>query len=283
MSSAMKPCPASSPKAKQRLFITPCALTHSLMQKSCAARLWCASRAEDTSHLGFFGSREAQRGALPPTWTTITPRGGRHLIWASDPNVDIRNSAGKIGPGIDVRGSGGYVIWPPSRNATGGVYQWEPGGPQNAALAPPWLIALAKAKKSSAYAKAALDRECKNVASAQPGMRNSTLNTAAFNLFQLVAGGVLDEQEVRDRLFEAAEVCRLVADDGAASVLATIDSGAQAGRKQPRTRPRPAPQSGARPTIDLMDGQLLRIIGETEDALLASGLPIFSRAGMLIE
>jgi len=32
-----------------------------------------------------------------------------------------------------------------------------------------------------------------------------------------------------------------------------------------------------------MDGQLLRIIGETEDALLASGLPIFSRAGMLVE
>ena len=225
----------------------------------------------------------AQRGALPPTWTTITPRGGRHLIWASDPNVDIRNSAGKIGPGIDVRGSGGYVIWPPSRNATGGVYQWEPGGPQNAALAPPWLIALAKAKKASAYAKAALDRECKNVASAQPGTRNSTLNTAAFNLFQLVAGGALEEQEVRDRLFEAAEICRLVADDGAQQAWATIDSGAAAGRQQPRTRPQPPPQGTARPTIQIMDGQLLRVLGETEDALLASGLPIFSRAGMLVE
>src|SRR5262249_33956109 len=388
MSSAMKPCPASSPKAKQRLFITPCALTHSLMQKSCAARLWCASRAEDTSHLGFFGSRDdppnrggerdhmspqaqaiptvfeaaldyarcgipvfpcnpidksplssngfkdatrdetqilawwqqypnamigvpmgpasgvwaidldidparkidgkatldqliAQRGALPPTWTTITPRGGRHLIWASDPNVDIRNSAGKIGPGIDVRGSGGYVIWPPRRDATGGVDQWETGRPQNAALAPPWLIALAKAKKASAYAKAALDRECKNVASAQPGTRNSTLNTV--NLFQLVAGGALEEQEVRDRLFEAAEICRLVADDGAQQAWATIDSGAAAGRQPPRTRPQPPPQGTARPTIQIMDGQLLRVLGETEDALLASGLPIFSRAGMLVE
>jgi bifunctional DNA primase/polymerase-like protein len=225
----------------------------------------------------------AQHTALPSTWMTITPRGGRHLIFSWDPNVEIRNSAGKMGPGIDVRGNGGYICLPPSQNATGGTYQWEPGGPQIAALAPGWLIALAKANKASAYARAALDRECKGVACAQPGTRNSALNTAAFNLFQLVAGGALDEQEVRDRLFEAAVTCGLVADDGAASVEATIDSGAQAGCKQPRTRPRPAPQGGVRPTIDLMDGQLLRIIGETEEALLASGLPIFSRAGMLVE
>ena len=223
-----------------------------------------------------------QRGALPSTWTSVTPRGGQHLIFAWDANVEVRNSASKIGPGIDVRGNGGYICLPPSRNATGGAYQWEPGGPQNAALAPPWLITLAKAKKASAYAKAALERECKNVASAQPGMRNSTLNTAAFNLFQLVAGGVLDEQEVRDRLFETAETCRLVADDGAQQAWATIDSGAAAGRQQPRTRPQPSPQS-VRPIIQIMDGQLLRILGETEDALLASGLPIFSRAGMLVE
>src|SRR5262249_37236103 len=225
----------------------------------------------------------AQHTALPSTWVTLTPRAGRHLIFAWDSNVEIRNSAGKIGPGIDVRGNGGYLCLPPSKNATSGTYQWEPGGPQIAALAPPWLVALAKAKKASAYARAALDRECKNVTTAQPGTRNSALNTAAFNLFQLVAGGALDEQKVRDRLFEAAQTCGLVADDGAASVEATIDSGAQAGKKQPRTRPQPSPQTGTQPTIKIVDGQLLRILGETEDALLASGLPIFSRAGMLVE
>jgi hypothetical protein len=225
----------------------------------------------------------ARHGPFPPTLATTTPRGGQHLIWAWDPNVDIRNSTSKIGRGLDVRGNRGYVIWPPSRNATGGAYQWEPSGPQTAALAPPWLVALAKAKKARAWARAALENECKKIAAAQPGTRNSTLNTAAFNLFQIVAGGGLDEQEVRDRLFEAAETCRLVADDGAQQVWATIDSGAAAGRQQPRTQPRPLSQSGMRPIIELADGNLLRILTEMEDALLASGLPVFSRAGRLVE
>src|SRR5262245_22283732 len=68
--------------------------------------------------------------------------------------------------------------------------------------------------------------------------RNNALNTAAFNLFQLVAGGGLDETEVRKRLFAAAEACGLWNDDGEDAVRATIDSGARAGRKQPRQAPR---------------------------------------------
>jgi hypothetical protein len=225
----------------------------------------------------------ARRGAIPPTWTTITPRGGRHLIFAWDPNIEIRNSASKVGPGIDVRGNGGYICLPPSRNATGGAYQWEPGGPQNVALAPPWLVALAKAMKAGAWAKAALEREYKAVAAALRGTRNTTLNTAAFNLGQLIGGNALDEQEVRDWLFEAAETRQLVTDDGAPQTWATIDSGIAAGRKQPRTRPRSSAQSGVRATIQLADGELLRILTEIENALLASGAPVFSRAGRLVE
>src|SRR5262249_26477636 len=129
----------------------------------------------------------------------------------------------------------------------------------------------------------ALDRECKNVAAAQSGTRNNTLNTAAFNLGQIIGGNALDEQEVRDRLFEAAETCQLVADDGAASVEATIESGITAGKRQPRARPKSPAQGGAHPTIQLADGELLRILTEIEDALLASGAPVFSRAGRLVE
>ena len=223
----------------------------------------------------------ARHGPLPQTLRSITPRGGKHLFFAWDPNVDIRNSESKVGSGIDVRGNGGYVILPPSRSATGGAYQWDPNSPRTFAPAPPWLVMLAKAKKVSAYNKAALESECKNVAAALPGTRNSTLNKAAFNLGQLIGGNALDEQDVRDRLFEAAETCRLVADDGAAQAWATIDSGIAAGKKQPRSRPQS--QSGSRPTIRLADGELLRILGEIEDALLASGALVFSRAGRLVE
>jgi hypothetical protein len=229
----------------------------------------------------------AQHGELPKTLMTITPRGGRHLIFTWDSNAEIRNSAGKIGPGVDVRGRGGYVCLPPSRNANGGLYRWDPDGADEAVAAPDWLIELARGKaktRDQAWARAALDRECEAVAAAKRGTRNDTLNTAAFDLFQIIAGGSLDEQEVRDRLFEAARACGLVADDGAASVQATINSAAQAGRAQPRTRPQPRSQpAGPRPVIQILAGQLPCIILETENALLASNLPIFSRAGSLVE
>jgi putative DNA primase/helicase len=89
----------------------------------------------------------------------------------------------------------------------------------------------------SAYARAALERECEAVASAAKGTRNNTLNRAAFNLFQLVAGGELDADNVTTRLTAAATECGLVDDDGEESVASTIASGAKAGRRGPRRAP----------------------------------------------
>src|SRR5262249_37475267 len=92
-----------------------------------------------------------------------------------------------------------------------------------------------KAEGSSIYGRTALREECAKLAAMpKDSGRNNALNAAAFNLFQLVAGGELDEDSVHDCLFAAAEKCGLVAEDGAASVRATIESGARAGREQPR-------------------------------------------------
>lgn len=87
------------------------------------------------------------------------------------------------------------------------------------------------------YARAALDRECDAVANSTEGTRNDTLNRAAFNLFQLVAGGELNQKEVSERLTAAATACGLTEDDGVESVGKTIASGAKAGRMEPRHAP----------------------------------------------
>lgn len=92
----------------------------------------------------------------------------------------------------------------------------------------------------SAYARKAFDAECNRVVLARPGAeegRNNALNRAAFSLGQLVAGGLLEQAEVEQRLYEAACVAGLDKDDGERSIRLTIESGMTAGKKQPRGIP----------------------------------------------
>jgi putative DNA primase/helicase len=107
------------------------------------------------------------------------------------------------------------------------------------------------------YYHFALKDECKALAAmSKDSGRNNALNRAAFNLFQLVAAGGLDANVVRERLFAAAETCGLVADDGEKAVRDTIESGARAGRTQPRQAPDPGSTASAHDD----DGDELRII-----------------------
>lgn len=65
---------------------------------------------------GFETLRRLERGdagALPTTYSVVTPRGGMHF-YLRHPGAEMRNSAGKFGAGFDVRGDGGYVVAPPS-------------------------------------------------------------------------------------------------------------------------------------------------------------------------
>ena len=126
-----------------------------------------------------FAQLIAKHGKIPKTMVSITPRGRQHIVFTwdmawdahnGDPYASVRNSTDRVGPGIDVRGEGGYVCLPPSRNANGGVYRFDPDGAEQTVLAPDWLVKLAFKPKTraQAWARAALDRECKNVAAAQP-------------------------------------------------------------------------------------------------------------------
>jgi len=195
------------------------------------------------------GALVAEHGTLPETLTCITGGGGRHLYFRH-PGGTVGNSP--LATNVDVRADGGQVVAPPSRHPiTHKPYRWAAEGAPPADL-PSWLGDLVAARPavagsaptevrgsgSPAYARAALEQEVEAVRTAQEGTRNDALNRAAYNLGQLVGGGLLDEGEVRAALTTAAEACGL----GGAEIAATIASGLTKGAAQPRTGPRERPR-----------------------------------------
>ena len=66
----------------------------------------------------------ARHGSPPPTPTSLTGGGGRHLLFAH-PEFPVPSRCGALGPGLDVRGDGGYIVAPPSRHRSGRLYEWE--------------------------------------------------------------------------------------------------------------------------------------------------------------
>jgi len=86
-----------------------------------------------------------------------------------------------------------------------------------------------RAGNLSSYARAALTNECAKVAEAEDGDRNNQLNRSAYSLFGLVASGVLDYEDVRDNLINAAETAGLTS----AETIKTLTSACRAGMARP--------------------------------------------------
>lgn len=182
------------------------------------------------------------------TVTALSGGGGAHLFYALNDNFGNRNK--HLPAGIDIRGHGGYVIVAPSAHTSGNTYQWENDySPWDKPLAPipPKLYALLEksnqhdrpdvqfdtAKKydnqGTAYGIAAINNQCKSIQQAANGTRNTTLNTAAFALGRLVAGGELDYAYAYDNLYAAALQADLTQDEA----RQTINSGINAGMQSP--------------------------------------------------
>lgn len=196
---------------------------------------------------------------LPRTVAVATPSGGEHYYFRhpalAHPDLPrLGNSASRIAPHWDTRGDGGQVVYPGSRHPNGGVYQWlvHPDDAELAELPAELLAKLLDPAPRSAphttasnqYARAALVRESARVRNAPEGQRNDTLNGAAFNLGQLVAGGELAEHEVRAQLEADAELAGLTRSETAR----TVSSGLAAGMQHPRRAPE-RPDPGGRITI----------------------------------
>lgn len=190
---------------------------------------------------------EDARAPDPDTSRVETSRGYQLFFRTTTP---IRNSAGKLSAGVDIRGDGGYVVLPPSVHPSGHVYRWDRNG--DPSEIPEWLHErITRPPKPATrvrthdlppgddtpYGRAALEAETAIVAGAIEGTRNDRLNTAALKLGSLVAGGDLNEHEVRNALLDAALAVGL----SETEATATINSGMSAGMARPRTAPERPP------------------------------------------
>ena len=87
--------------------------------------------------------------------------------------------------------------------------------------------------RRGAYAAAALKNEIERVLETAEGSRNDQLNRSSFALGQLVGSGLLELDEVVERLCQAGTAVGL----GAAEIVRTVQSGVNAGLSNPRPGP----------------------------------------------
>src|SRR6266542_2120070 len=186
----------------------------------------------------------------------LTGSGGWHLYVAP---TGLPDRIGVL-PSVDYRAADRYVVAPPSHHpTTGRRYQWVPGrgldtplGEVPAALrerlTPQPLdrqhepAPTRPAEPGHPYGRAVLEAEAARIASARgPGQgrggeRNQVLWEAARNLYNLVAGGVLDEATVAGELERAAGACGLLRDEPR-QTMRTLASARQVGIAHPRGVP----------------------------------------------
>ena len=194
------------------------------------------------------------------TTTTAKTGKGSHLIFGWVDGVGLENfkNTVRLTDDLDIKTEGGQFVAPPSLHPSGVRYEWirspweVPPRP-----VPAWLAdflreeeARTKAAKRTAkleriasdankqkaarlrddgaphpYGLAALEGEVSELRATSEGERNDRLNKAAFSLFGLCKGGVLDKAEVERELSRAARSVGL--DDSEISkTLASAWSGA---------------------------------------------------------
>ena len=187
-------------------------------------------------------------GRLGQTVRTKTPSKGNHIILKYPLDRVIGSDAGKVGHGLDHRGDGGYIVVPPTKRPDG-AYSWDKSPDDYEIADPPeWLMDLMAPQEpqeprkedlvepSNRWAETALTAEAMKLWATPEGQRNHALNSAAFSLGQIIAGGGLERAKVEAELRYMAEEIGLEADE----ITKTIKSGIEAGLKKPRTASEPS-------------------------------------------
>jgi len=173
------------------------------------------------------------RNQLPDTRTHRTRSGGLHLFFRHA--ADLRNSASRLAPGCDVRADGGYVIWWPAAGLP--VLSAAPAAPWpdqllwqlRPAPQPPRIPAFPAStlaeEAGRRYALAALRRAVQHIATADPGRRNSTLNTECFGLCRFVPVMALAPSEIAHALAEAARHVGLTSTETQRTIASALRAG----------------------------------------------------------
>jgi hypothetical protein len=189
---------------------------------------------------------------LPPTRVVKTGSGtGEHIYFR--PNTMPRSKRAMNIPGggnIEIRANGLYVVAPPSVHPDTALPYVANDTPifktPTLFFLEDWLDTFmrpvvvsrqssppntsGKALRAMRWASAALSNEVRSVQTAPEGLRNNTLNRAAYSLGQIVADGLLVRSDVESSLLYAAMNAGLSERDS----MRTIQSGLTAGMNNPR-------------------------------------------------
>lgn len=175
---------------------------------------------------------QSQGITLPSTMYQQTPSGGLHLFFQNDPNLNLRNTVDRE-TGVDSRGESGFV--------------WLYNIVDNPVLPiPDWALNITKRKINQidpnqvntykvdeGLALLSFQRSIQAILAAQPGERNHTLNTHAFLIGQLVAGGGIPKEFAEAEISKAALAIGLDPHE----IQATIRSGIKGGLNHPPNHP----------------------------------------------
>ncbi len=190
---------------------------------------------------------EKEHGNLPDTLVAATGK-GHHFFFKHPEGKELGNTASKLGPNIDTRGVGGYVVLAPSVHPDGHLYEWVNEGTAPAEL-PKWIIDKHADKvwipptytpsvytlNVHPYVRRVWEQVQGDFQSSQQGTRNVALNTAAVKMGHWIASNSIDRGRVEQELTAIAINLGL----GESEIRKTLESGIEAGLKQPAYPPDP--------------------------------------------